>query len=89
MDLAAGHVPGEVGSRGLARVDGGREVWKEVVEKIGALKTVPELFTSSSGSSTSSSSGESGGTDSESSVDGVCMCRKCKVRRRKRTVSGA
>jgi hypothetical protein len=73
-DLSLGHVPVKPAARGLARVDGGKEVWQEVVDKIEVLKTVPELFTSSSGSSTSSSSDGSEGTDSESSVDGVCMC---------------
>jgi hypothetical protein len=59
-------------------------VWADVVRRIEELQTVPELFTSSSGSSTSSSSSEgSDATMSESSVDGVCMCRKCKVKRKK------
>jgi hypothetical protein len=66
-----------------------------LVEKAKCLETVPACqpsTSSSSGGSTSSSSSSSSDTDTEarntvsesSDEEGRCMCRKCKVRRRRR-----
>ncbi|KAL3895225.1 MAG: hypothetical protein SGCHY_004829 [Lobulomycetales sp.] len=61
------------GFKGLKRCD-----WEQLVRIVEQLVTVPEVYTSSSGSSSSSSSSSSDddGTDSESSVDGVCMKKR-------------
>ncbi|KAJ3061954.1 hypothetical protein HDU98_002158 [Podochytrium sp. JEL0797] len=80
--------PGEEGER-RRRVFGG------LLERVKELEQVPQVppSSSSSGSSSSSSSSSEGetvggsrdSTESESSdEDGTCMCRKCKIRRKRK-----
>ncbi|KAJ3215396.1 jumonji domain-containing protein 6 [Dinochytrium kinnereticum] len=71
-------------------------IFADLIEKAKTLDTVPACqpsSTSSSSSSSSSSDDTVGGTDdntaSESSdEEGRCMCRKCKIRRKKRVATG-
>lgn len=73
---------------------------RDVVDRIDKLQYVPQIPPSSSGSSSSSTSSSSSSeeengikvsdTDSETDLsNGTCMCRKCKLRKKKEKAAGA
>lgn len=66
-------------------IDIDHDIYRDIVSRIDLLDYVPDvLISSSSSSSSSSSDDDSDETKSEDSVDGKCMCRKCKIKRKKK-----